>query len=252
MEHTAVSNRAFRAAFRIVPFLLCASLAAPAGATEDTDTPGAGHWENNLGWSATRQQGAWRYGAPEAELNYGAGDRTQWLLGLPYVRVRDADGAKAAGPGDIVAGVKWRLVDETEHAPALAVFPQLSWNARASTAARRLEEPGYKLALPLIAGWRRGATGFYVEGGASVSEKAPTEWQAGVKILHQCLARLECRVELEHARVPRDGGQTTLQFGGKLTLREGVILNVSLGRDTGGAQAGRRDLVTYVGLQFLR
>lgn len=232
--------------------VLLAALAAPAAATEDTDTPGAGRWENNLGISAERSVGSWRLALPEAEINYGYGDTVQLLLGLPYVRVRDQAGAWTGGAGNFTTGAKWRFYENAERGTALAVFPQVSWNAKSSTASRGLESRGYSVLLPLVMGYRRGDTGWYAEVGRNLVQDGPHEWQAGVKVLHQCLPRLECRLELEHSRVPRDGGQTTASVGGKWKLDEGLILNVSAGKDLGRPKEGRRDRVLYIGLQFLR
>jgi len=229
-----------------------AALALPASATEDTDTVGPRGWENNLGVSAERQQGSWRYGVPEAELNYGVGQRLQLMLGLPYVRVREPDGARTSGFGNISTGAKWRFWEDEERGTALAIFPQLSWNSSSSTARRGLESRGYSVLLPMIAGYRRGDTGWYAEFGRNFVQEEPHEWQAGLKVLHQCLPQLECRAELEHSRVPRDGGQTTVSVGGKWLLQEGLVLNMSAGRDIAGAREGRRSVVMYIGLQFLR
>lgn len=229
-----------------------AALALPVAATEDTDTPGAGHWENNLGISAERAHGSWRLGLPEAEMNYGYGDRVQLVLGLPYVRVHDQGGGWASGFGNFTAGAKWRFYEDAEQGTALAVFPRLTWNAKSATAARGLESPGYTVQLPLVLGYRKGDTGLYAEVGHNVVQEGPNEWTAGLKVLHQCLPQLECRLELEHSRVPRDGSQTTVSMGGKWKFNEGLVLNASIGRDVGGAEPGRRGVVMYLGLQFLR
>jgi hypothetical protein len=231
---------------------MLAALALPAAATEDTDTPGAGHWENNLGVSAERAHGSWRYGLPEAELNYGYGETVQVMLGLPYVRVHDQGGGWASGFGNVTAGAKWRFAGDVEGGVALAMFPRVSWNATSGTAARGLETRGYAIQLPLVFGYRKGDTGWYAEVGRTLVQQGPHEWQAGLKLLHQCLPQLECRVELEHSRVPRDGSQTTARVGGKWKFNEGLVLNTSVGRDVGGADAGRRGLAVYLGLQFLR
>jgi hypothetical protein len=229
-----------------------AVLALPAAATEDTDTPGPKGWENNLGISYERHHGNWRMAAPDAELNYGVGERLQLLLGMPYVRAREADGQRSSGFGNITTGVKWRFFDDEESGTALAIFPQLSWNSSSATAKRGLETRGYSFLMPLVAGFKSGATGYYAEVGRNFVQEGPHEWQAGLKVLHQCLPELECRVELEHSRVPHDGGQTTASVGGKYRLQEGLILNVSAGRDIAGNKEGRRSLVMYIGLQFLR
>lgn len=228
------------------------ALPALAMATEDTGTPGPGGWENNLGISAERQHGNWRHGVPEMELNYGAGEHMQLVLGMPYVRVSEADGARSSGFGNITTGVKWRFWEDGESGAALALFPRLAWNSSRATAARGLDSPGYSLLLPVIAGFSRGDTGWYAEFGRNIVQQGPHKWQAGVKVLHQCLPQLECRVELEYTRVPRDGGQTTARLGGKWRLSENLVFNVSAGRDIAGGREGRRSLVTYAGLQWLR
>lgn len=228
------------------------ALPAMAHATEDTGTPGPGGWENNIGVSAERQNGSWRYGLPEAELNYGLGERIQLVLGMPYVRVVETDGARSSGFGNISAGAKWRFWEDEASGAALAVFPRASWNSSRATAARALENPGYSLLLPLVAGFSRGNSGWYAEFGRNIVQYGRHEWQAGLKVLHQCLPQLECRAELEHVRVPRDGAQTTIRLGGKWRLTDGVVLNMSLGRDVAGNAAGRRSVAAYLGLQLLR
>jgi hypothetical protein len=45
----------------------------PPLVTDDPDTPGGGHWENNLAAMATRTSGRWTLAAPDADLNYGWG-----------------------------------------------------------------------------------------------------------------------------------------------------------------------------------
>lgn len=231
---------------------MMAALVLPAAATEDTDTPGAGRWENNLGISAERAHGSWRLALPDAELNYGYGETVQLMLGLPYVRVHDKGGGWSSGFGNFAAGAKWRFFEDAERGTALSIFPRVSWNAKSSTAARGLESRGYAIQLPLVMGYRKGDTGWYAEVGHNFVQQGPSEWLAGLKLLHQCLPQLECRVELEHTRVPRDGSQTTARIGGKWKFNEGLVLNASIGKDVGGADEGRRGVVMYLGFQFLR
>lgn len=46
-----------------------------AGATEDTDTPGAGRWEINIGASKIHKAGGWERSLPDSDFNYGLGER---------------------------------------------------------------------------------------------------------------------------------------------------------------------------------
>ncbi|WP_395400875.1 hypothetical protein ACHMW6_25065 [Pseudoduganella sp. UC29_106] len=171
---------------------------------------------------------------------------------MTYVRAREADGPRSNGVGNITTGVKWRFFADEERGTALAIFPQLSCNSSSAAAKLGHETRGYSFLMPLVAGFKSGDTGYYAEVGHNFVQEGPHEWQVGLKALHQCLPELECRVELKHSRVPHDGGQTTASVYGKYRLQQGLILNVSAGRDIAGNQEGGRSLVMYIGLQFLR
>ena len=222
-----------------------------AGATEDTDTPGAGRWEINIGASKIHKAGGWERSLPDSDVNYGLGDRLQLMAALPYVTVQEHGEPRHSGWGSASAGVKWRMAEQDALGMDLAIFPQFTWNPSSGTARRGLGSPGRSLLLPLIAGQRLGDTAWYAELGRNLIERGAHEWQAGLKLVHQCLPELECRLELEHSRVPRDGGQTTASAGAKWRLSEQAILQGRAGRDMAGNREGRRRLVLYLGLQLL-
>jgi hypothetical protein len=233
------------------PLILAQALALPAGATEDTDTPGPARWEINIGALQEHKADTWVRSLPDVEVNYGLGAHLQLMAALPYVTVREQGEPGRSGWGNASAGVKWRMLDQDAAGLDLAMFPQFGWNPASSTARRGLGSPGRSLLLPLIAGQRYGDTAWYAELGRNLVERGPHEWQAGLKLVHQCLPQLECRVELEHSRVPRDGGQTTASAGAKWRLAEQLVLQGRAGRDIAGARDGRRRLVLYLGVQLL-
>lgn len=241
---------------RTIGLLAClaglAGAAAPAAATEDTDTPGAGKWEINLGVSATRSGSTWEYGLPDADINYGLGERMQLLLGGTRTSLHEPGMPARSGTGSATVGLKWRLIDQEQAGFALGVFPQYSWNPSSSAERRGIVEPGRSLVLPLLLGVRRGDTGYYAEFGRTFESGGGNEWARGVKILHQCRENVECRVELQHEIVSATGHQTTASAGFKWALNDTYVVVAGIGRDVGRNRDGARGVIINLGLQILK
>ena len=96
--------------------LMLAAGSAPAQGgpplvTDDPETPGDGKWEINVGAIATHTRGRWEIAAPDADINYGWGDRVQLKLDVPRVTARDDGQHWKSGAGEGNAGVKWRFID---------------------------------------------------------------------------------------------------------------------------------------------
>lgn len=240
---------------RIGNVLALALLAGAPGcvhATEDTDTPGAGRWEINLGVSAQRTSARWEYAAPDTDFNYGWGERVQLLLAIPHMLVREPGVDAMSGLGSATVGLKWRMVDQEKAGVSLALFPAYSWNLSRSAARRGLVEPGSSLLLPLVAGVRYGATGLFAEAGRNFVQQGPHEWLGGVKVTRQCLPTLECRIELQHSVAERQGGRTLASLGFKWSVADDLILQASAGRDIGPSGDDKHQLALKFGVQLLR
>jgi hypothetical protein len=238
---------------RAIFFLAClGAVAAPAFATEDTDTPGPGKWEINIGVSATRSNGAWEYGLPEGDINYGLGERLQLVLGGSRVTVRESGMPSRSGTGRAVAGLKWRLIDQEQAGFALAVFPQYEWNPSSSSERRGVVDPGQSLTLPLVLGLRSGDTGYYAEYGKKMEKGGGHEWARGFKILNQCRDNVECRVEVQHELVSSTGHYTTISAGFKWALNDTYVVVAGVGRDVGRNHDSRRGVMFNLGIQILR
>lgn len=231
---------------------LLAAVAAPAFATEDTDTPGAGRWEINFGVAGQRSAGQWEFALPEADINYGVGERGQLVLAVERLQRRERGLARESGMGSGTIGLKWRLLEQEASGVALALFPSYSWNLSSSAERRGLVEPGHTLELPLIVGLKRGDTGWFAQAGANISEHGIDEWQAGLKVTRQCAPTVECRVELEHRIWPRRFGRTEVGAGFKWTVAEGLILQASAGRDIRSTDDTRHEVALRFGIQLLR
>lgn len=233
--------------------LLLSSLAGGAVATEDTDTPGAGGWEINLGVSGTRTEyGGWEYGLPEGDLNYGIGERGQLLLGGSRASLREPGRMALNGTGAAVTGLKWRLLDHERAGFSLAVFPQYVWTPSRKAERRGLVEPERSVILPLILGLHSERTGTFLEIGRKLSRNGgDSEWAGGVKILNQCTPNIECRIEFQRSLVSSVAHQSTASAGFKLSLNDSYLLVAGVARDV-GSHTGNGALSINLGIQFIR
>ncbi len=127
------------------------TVGSPPMESEDTETPGDGNWEVNLGMGADWSRDGHRIEFPTADFNYGHGDRWQFSLELPYVFARESAGSgmpalRANGVGDATVGVKWRFYDNEDRGVSLALAPQ--WRLHTPGANEDVSE-GRAFVLPL-------------------------------------------------------------------------------------------------------
>lgn len=232
--------------------LVLAAAAAGAAAVEDTGTPGNGKWELKAGIGGQRSSAGWELTLPEAEANYGVGESIQLFLGLQRIELRGRGQDALSGLGNATVGVKWRFADQDTSGVDLGVGPSLSWNPSSSAERRGLLEPGRSIALPLLLGYKRGATGIYAEAGRNVIEQGDDEWLAGLKLTNDCLPAVECRIEVQHSVARRQIGHTEANIGLKWSLVEDVILDVRVGRDLHPRDATQNLAIFYFGIQLMR
>jgi hypothetical protein len=104
--------------------------------TDDPGTPGAGHWEVNLGGTLVTGAGGTMIQAPIVDVNLGVGERLQVTMAPSWGLTEDED--TESGPGPILVAAKWRFVDQEEAGLALAVALQLHIHLGDASAGGRL------------------------------------------------------------------------------------------------------------------
>jgi hypothetical protein len=78
-------------------------------------TPGDGEWEINLAALGDRTRaGRWDVSLPDADINFGWGDRIQLKVDVPWTFVREPGEGWESDLGTGSVGVKWRFVDGGE------------------------------------------------------------------------------------------------------------------------------------------
>jgi len=98
--------------------------AGPPFLTDDPEPVPLHHWEFYTFAAGDCTRDGNDVAGPAIEINNGAAKNTQLHLVVPYAYA-SGGGTSASGLGDIEAGVKYRLVEETKRGPEIGVFPLL-------------------------------------------------------------------------------------------------------------------------------
>ena len=237
-------------------FLLSAAAASvaqggPPLRTDDPGTPGDGNWEINLAATADRRPQERLYETPLLDINYGLGERVQVKFEIPWV-IRTGDSAPTkAGLGDSLVGFKWRFYENKERAFEISAYPQCEFNNPNSSADRGLVDRGVRFLLPIEATKTIGPLDFNAELGYRITQYGSNEWIAGLAAGRQVKPRLELLAELYNSG-KTDGTEhdTSFGLGGRLKLREHLLLLFMAGRSFPDAGTEGPHLVAYGGLQF--
>src|SRR5579872_7257089 len=88
----------------------------PPMITDDPDTPGNRNWEINANAVGAFSRGQSFVQVPYLDLNYGFGDNIQLKFegGWTPVVHTGTDNQSGAGPGALLAGAKWRFLDQDQ------------------------------------------------------------------------------------------------------------------------------------------
>ena len=185
---------------------------------------------------------------PAIEYNYGIWPQMQLHLVVPYAESIPRGGASTAGIGDVEAGVKVRLLDETADRPQVGIFPMAelpTGNARAG-----LGNGQTWWRLPI---WAQKTIGPWTTygGGGYVVNHAPGQRSyafAGWLVQREVGPRWTLGAELfdQGADVVGGRGRTILNVGGYYDFTPTFNLLFSGGRSVAGAM----HTVAYLGLYW--
>ncbi len=97
------------------------AFAARPLATDDAGTVEKGQFQLELGFDGTRQDNHDREFNPSMTLSYGLLERMDLGIGSGYLFLHPKEGEKESGLNDTEVKLKYRLMDEKDWRPALAV-----------------------------------------------------------------------------------------------------------------------------------
>lgn len=222
--------------------------AGPPFVTDDPEPPPPGGWEINVPFILERTPGTTDMEAPLFDLNYGLPE-VQLKLEFPIKIVREDKDGTAAGPGDVLLGVKWRFLNNEQSQAQLGIYPQLLLPT--GDHARGLGDGGSAFVFPLLAqkNWEKltlyGNVGYWWQTGVETRDYV----YAGAVLEYEITERLTLGVELFGNSPKERGGRSELafNFGGAWKLSKHFNLLFSGGRDI----VGDRNAMGYIGLQLL-
>ena len=195
--------------------------------------------------------GRWEIAAPDADINYGWGDRIQLKVDIPWIFARESGPGWKSGLGAGDFGVKWRFIDQEQSGFSMSTYPQVTRNLLSSSSRRGITAPGKQLLLPVEAATEAGGFGLDAEVGRNFVEHGPDQWLAGVIVAHLCAENVECLVELHETWAPTDR-QTLVNLGVHWKLNDSLAFLAAAGREFGSRTDDRRNSLVYIGFQLLR
>jgi len=259
------------AAFLVIAASAANAQGGPPFITDDPGTPRNHHWEINFGWIANHNPCQSYYEIPDADMNYGWGDRVQLKLELPFAAGTDTSGGTGFGLGDSLIGIKMRPYEyhirgepksEENMLFSLGFYPQVSINNPTSSVRRGIVEPGPQFYLPMEMTGKVGPINLNGEIGRWIGNaNMPDQWGRGFTAGREFSDRLELYSEIYDLQaINRVGSQPkqrsyTLDVGGRQSLdRNNHIRLLFMGGraiQTVTRTNGEPSWIAYLGVQFL-
>jgi hypothetical protein len=221
------------------------AFAGPPYLTDDPEPTEYQHWENYLFSMGDHEHGGYTIYGPAVEVNYGALPDTQLSLTVPMTSV-GGDTPDSSGFGDVLVGVKYRFLHETNGWPQVAFYPQVTLPT--GDASRGLGNGRAWFLLPLWLQKSWGPWTTYGGGGAALNS-APGQRNypfAGWLLQREFGEHLSLGGELfaQGRDMDNDPAFLAVNFGGSYSFTEHFSVLASAGHSV----AGETHLVWYFGL----
>ncbi len=187
-----------------------AAQGGPPFRSDDPDTPGNRNWEINVVLMGNRNPSEGSYATPNIDINYGLGNRIQLKYELPLniQESRGPSGHVAAGLGNSLFGLKWRLYShhprtegpdrarKKESNFAVSIYPQLVLSNPTPSVRREIVEPGPQFLVPAEANARIGPLRISGEVGYwFTNQDVPSSWIRGLIVGHEFGNKTELALE---------------------------------------------------------
>jgi hypothetical protein len=245
-------------ALRFHNYLLLLSLPAVAFAqggppmvTDDPGTPGDAHWEINIAGmlASTADQNLLQF--PYFDINYGLGDRLQLKVETGWVVLRDNNASIRNGADTVLAGVKYRFLDEDKSGISVSTYPQFQFHHFFSATDPELTMPGNQYILPIELSKTFGNWEVNPEVGYLYGTVVASEMFYGVVLAFENLKPWEVLGEV-HVNTRLDGGgsATLLNVGCRYAFNPHLNLLAAVGHTVTHTIDTPTELDTYLGVQL--
>jgi hypothetical protein len=221
----------------------------PPMLTDDTGTPGDGHWEIVTAVTTERRSGERITELPAVEIKYGLGERVELAYSTAYLAKKTAGEPDANGLGNSVLSTKWRFYDAGEGGLLAAVTPELEFNNPVSRSdERELVEHGTIFVLPFEIQKAFGPVDVNVDFGREFHNNSDDAWFGGLAVGHAFGEKFELAAEL-HVTSDEKVGRSALtaNVGARIKVRENSELLIAVGRELHNHFEPRVTLLGYLG-----
>ena len=208
-----------------------AAWAGPPFVTDDPEPVEYKHYETYLASEQTGTIGGHNT-TNLLEVNYGALPDVQVSVSLPYVINTPAGQTTQSGLGDVMVGVKYRFMQETDSRPMAAIYPSVI--TASGNASKGLGNGGEQIFLPV---WLQKSEGSWhtFGGGGYWINRAPggaSHWYFGLALMNDVTEHLSLGGEGYHAtdQKPLDNASNGFNLGGIYTFDKHNRILFSAGR----------------------
>jgi hypothetical protein len=220
--------------------------AGPPYLTDDPDPVEYGHLEAIPFYALDHAADGSQIQGPGADISYGIAPGMHLNLVPVFIHTLPDGGPSESGTGDLRMGLKWRLLEETDDRPELAIYPAVTFPTGSAVRGLGNGQGSYQFPLWLEKNWGSwssyGGGGYglnrapgardYFFGGWQLQKQVDDTWNLGGEIFSQ-------------GRTADDAaGFTALNLGGGMRLSEGASLVFTFGHTFAGASHA----LAYIGV----
>jgi len=223
----------------------------PPMVTDDPGTPGDQHWEINIAEMLTLANHQNLLQFPYFDINYGVGERLQLKVETGWITAKDNEPSIHMGADTLLAGVKYRFLDEDVAGISISTYPQFQFHHFFSSNDPELTLPGNQYILPFEFSKTFGNLEINPEIGYLYSTQVSSQLFYGVVFAFEKSKPWEPLAEI-HINTDLDGTGSTilLNFGFRYTFNPEMNLLCALGRTLTQAYGTPTELDSYFGLQL--
>ena len=216
----------------------------PPMITDDPGTTPKGTWEINTTFnSAVTNMN--EYEIPRLDFNYGANERIQLKIEIPFLLTTTPDKGLARSTGSPVPGIKYRFLDESKHFISVSTYPQ------AAVAIHADDETQYKLPLQFQKTFKRFAIG--EDFGIILSKSTTGNWANGNLLGYIISDKLEVMGEwCTQGNFNRGSAfRSFVNVGMRYEIKRRLMFMTSFGTQTHTPESEQREyFFSYTGLQW--
>jgi hypothetical protein len=230
----------------------CFAQGGPPLVTDDPIPVEKGHWEINLPVMWTGSASEQFMQVPYVDANYGAVEDIQLKVETGWAFSFQGSAGSKSGAGELLAGVKWRLVDQDKGAWwSLGIYPQYGFHYFFTSADPRISQPGNYALLPIMASKEIGRWGINPEVGYLFETQGSNKWFAGLVASYSPKKDFDLLTEV-HFTTGFDGEGTVafLNLGTRYPFSEEVVLLFAIGRTFLEFHDDSYQALGYLGLQL--